>query len=268
MRERSVSVKTMSIPVIEANGLSKAFGPKIALRDVSFAIAAGEVLGVVGPNGAGKSTIVKIVTGLLESERGNILFHGEPVRNRFDEFRAAMGYVPEQTDLYGFLTGWEYVELVASLRGLGRSVFRRRAIALFDAFRLGEARMRPISGYSKGMRQRVALIAALIHNPSFLVLDEPFSGLDVSSVLLVRRLIQAIAQKGAAVFFSSPSLDHMEQVSTRLLILRDGQVLAAGQADEVRKRLGGMSLEAGFVRMADPSDIDSVALRVLEAIAE
>lgn len=251
-------------PVLRAERLGKAYGAKVAVRDVSFDIRAGMVLGVVGPNGAGKSTIVRMITGLTDPSHGRVLFHGAPISDKFEPFRQSLGYVPEQADVYGFLTGWQYVEMVCAMRGIGPRSFRPRALTLFESFRLSEARNQLMGGYSKGMRQRVVLIAALIHNPAFLVLDEPFSGLDTTSGLVLRRLIQLLAQLGKAIFFSSPSLEHLEQVSTDLLVLRSGAVIAAGSAEEVRNRSGGVSVLENLQQMADPVDTEKTARAIAE----
>ncbi|HZO57858.1 MAG TPA: ABC transporter ATP-binding protein [Bryobacteraceae bacterium] len=253
------------VPVLSAQRLGKEYGARTAVRDVSFDIHAGQVLGVLGPNGAGKSTIVRIITGLLDPSRGGVLFRGVPVAEQFEPFRQSLGYVPEQADVYGFLTGWEYVEMICTLRGLDRRDYRQRALTLFDNFQLAEARNQPMGAYSKGMRQRVVLIAALIHNPAFLVLDEPFSGLDVTSILVFRRLIELLAARGKAIFFSSPSLEHLEQVSTHLLVLRSGSVVASGTKDEVRMKHGGASLTENFQQLADPSDTEAIARWIMEA---
>lgn len=253
------------VPILQVQDLTKSYRAFTAVRHVSFDIQAGEVLGVLGPNGAGKSTIVKVVTGLLEPSHGTVLFRGHPIRNGLQEYRHSLGYVPEQPDLYGFLTGWEYIDLVAALRGLSGRTFRQRALTMFSGFNLSHARDLPISSYSKGMRQRVVLISALLHNPSFLVLDEPFSGLDVTSALVVRRVIELLSQAGKAILFSSPVLEQVDKVCTHLVVLRAGQVVSAGSADEMRARFAGLNLEAGFLQLTDQVDTDAVARTIVEA---
>ncbi|MBL8209818.1 MAG: ABC transporter ATP-binding protein [Bryobacterales bacterium] len=247
-------------PILHATHLSKSYGGVAALHDVSFAILPGQVLGVIGPNGAGKSTLVKIVTGLVEPSQGSVMFAGKPMRDQFAAFRQSLGYVPEQADLYPFLTGNEYIDLVVTLRDLDRSILRRRVPAMFEAFQLSGARQQRIGAYSKGMRQRLALIAALLHNPSFLVLDEPFSGLDVANGLVLRMLIGLLAERGKAIFFSSPSLEHLEQVSTHLLVLRSGRVIASGPAGEP----GSQKWES----VADTSGVSRAAAHIVEAMHE
>src|ERR1700730_2531850 len=232
--------------VLEARELAKRYGAFMAVRDVSFAIRPGEILGVLGPNGAGKSTIVKMVTGLLEPSRGAVLFKGERISQELSAFKHSLGYVPEQPDLYAFLTGWEYLDLVATLRGLNRRRFRDKASAMLESLTLYASRDAPIGSYSKGMRQRIVLISALMHDPELLVLDEPFSGLDVTSALVTRELVELLARQGKGILFSSPVLEQVEKLCTHLVVLKRGAVVGAGPIGEMQAGFAGQSLEAGF----------------------
>jgi ABC-2 type transport system ATP-binding protein len=257
----------MVAPVLEARSLGKRYGAVTAVHDISFAIEPGEILGVLGPNGAGKSTIVKMVTGLVEPTRGAVWFRGEPVAAGIDRFKHSLGYVPEQPDLYAFLTGWEYLELVATLRGLERQRFRERASAMLEGFTLYGSRDGLISSYSKGMRQRIVVIAALMHDPALLVLDEPFSGLDVTSALVLRHVIARLAEGGKAVFFSSPVLEQADRLCSHLTILNRGTVVAAGSMEEMRAGFGGRSLEEGFMQLTEQVDADRIAQDIVAAAA-
>jgi ABC-2 type transport system ATP-binding protein len=252
--------------VLEARELSKRYGAFPAVREVSFAIRAGEILGVLGPNGAGKSTIVKMVTGLLEPSNGTVLFHGERIGGDLSRFKHSLGYVPEQPDLYGFLTGWEYLDLVATLRGLPRRRFREKAAALLEGFALYASRDLPINSYSKGMRQRIVLIASLLHDPELLVLDEPFSGLDVTSVLVLRRVIELLAGQGKAVFFSSPVLEQLDLLCSHLVLLKKGSVVACGSIGEVRAGFNGLGLEAGVMQLTEQGDANRIAQDMVAAV--
>jgi ABC-2 type transport system ATP-binding protein len=253
--------------VLEARGLSKRYGAVTAVHETTFSIRAGEILGVLGPNGAGKSTIVKMITGLLEPSRGAVCFHGQPVAGDLHRFKQSLGYVPEQPDLYGFLTGWEYLELAATLRGLSRRVFRERACAMLQGFTLYGSRDGLISSYSKGMRQRIVVIAALMHDPELLVLDEPFSGLDVTSALVLRRVIARLADGGKAIFFSSPVLEQADRLCTHLTILRRGAVVASGTMEEMKAGFGGQGLEDGFMQLTEQVDVDRIAQEIISAVA-
>ena len=253
-------------PVLEARELSKRYSAVLAVRDVSLSIRPGEILGVLGPNGAGKSTIVKMVTGLLEPSRGQVLFHGERIGDDLSAFKRRLGYVPEQPDLYGFLTGWEYLDLVATLRGLPRRTFREKASAMLQGFTLYSSRDVPIGSYSKGMRQRVVLIAALMHDPELLVLDEPFSGLDVTSALVLRHVIARLASEGKAVFFSSPVLEQAEKLCSHLVVLKGGAVAGSGSMSEMHAGFAGLGLEAGFMQLTEQVDADRIAQNIVSAV--
>lgn len=246
--------------------MAKRYSAVTAVRDIGFSIRAGQTLGVLGPNGSGKSTIVKMVTGLLEPTRGAVLFHGERIEHRLTSFKRCLGYVPEQPDLYGFLTGWEYLDLVATMRGISQRRFGEKAAALLEGFSLYPHRDTPIASYSKGMRQRIVLIAALIDDPELLVLDEPFSGLDVSSALVVRQLIVMLAAQGKAIFFSSPVLEQVEKLCSHLLVLKQGSMVASGSIDEVRGGFAGLGLEAGFMQITEQVDAGRIAQNILSAV--
>ena len=254
-------------PILEARGLTKRYSSLTAVRDVNFAIRPGQILGLLGPNGAGKSTIVKIITGLLEPSSGVILFKGRRVGDDLTEYKRALGYVPEQPDLYGFLTGWEYLEMVATLRGLDRRTFRTKASAMLEGFTLYQSRDVPISSYSKGMRQRIVVISALLHNPEMLILDEPFSGLDATSALVLRLVVRLLAGRGKAVFFSSPVLEQADKLCTHLAMLKRGSVVASGSIGEMHQGFAGLDLEAGFMQLTEQVDADHVAENIAAAAA-
>jgi len=254
------------IPVLEGRDLTKRYGAATAVREVSFAIGPGEILGVLGPNGAGKSTIVKMVTGLLDPSAGSVLFQGKRIGYDLSGFKRSLGFVPEQPDLYGFLTGWEYLDLVATLRGLHRRRFREKASAMLEAFTLYASRDVPIHSYSKGMRQRIVLIAALMHDPELLVLDEPFAGLDVTSALVLRHVIGLLASQRKAVFFSSPVLEQVDQLCTHLVLLKKGSVVAAAPLAEMQAGFAGLGLEVGFMQLTEQGDADRIAREIVAAV--
>ena len=253
-------------PVLEVRALEKKYGAVPAVRGVSLSIRPGEILGVLGPNGAGKSTIVKMVTGLLDPTRGAVLFEGEPIAGDLAHYKRRMGYVPEQPDLYGFLTGWEYLDLVATMRGIPAPRFREKASAMLQGFRLFESRDVPIHSYSKGMRQRIVLMAAFLHDPAVLVLDEPFSGLDVTSVLVLRRVIERLADEGKAIFFSSPVLEQVDRLCSHLVVLNRGAVVASGSMEEMHAGFAGIGLEAGFMQLTEQVDTGQLAEEIVAAV--
>ena len=253
-------------PVLEARGLTKRYGASTAVRDVSFSIRCGQVLGVLGPNGSGKSTIVKMVTGLVDPSRGAVLFHGERIGQDLSRFKSSLGYVPEQPDLYGFLTGWEYLDLVATLRGVPARRFREKAAALLEGFSLYPHRDTPIHSYSKGMRQRIVIIAATLHDPELLVLDEPFSGLDVTSALVLRGVIELLAGQGKAILFSSPVMEQVDHLCSDLVLLKGGSVVAAAPIGEMQAGFGRLGLEAGFMQLTEQGDANRIAQEIVAAV--
>ena len=176
--------------MLELRNVHKRYSSIPAVEDVSFSARAGEVTGYLGPNGSGKSTTMKMITGLIGMSSGSILFQGVPIQDDLMAYKQRMGYVPEEPYLYTHLSGAEYLVMVGQLRNLIRKVASERIDGLLRSFMLYDDRHVPISAYSKGMRQKVLLAAALLHNPELVLLDEPFSGLDVGSALILRSLIE------------------------------------------------------------------------------
>lgn len=253
-------------PVLEADRLTKRYAGRPAVQEVSFAIRPGEVLGYLGPNGSGKSTTVKMLTGLLAPTSGHTLYRGRNVHDDLAAYKRILGYVPEESNLYTHLTGWEYLELVGTLRGLDRRRFTEKAEALLEDFTLHRHRHSPISSYSKGMRQRVMLIAALLHDPEILILDEPFSGLDVTFALVFRKVLRMLADAGKAVFFCSPVLEVVEKVCSHLIVLRHGAVVAYGRMEEIRNSTSLTALEDTFLRLTEQADADRIARNIVAAV--
>jgi ABC-2 type transport system ATP-binding protein len=252
--------------VLEARGLTKYYGSVPAVHAIDFTIEPGQVLGYLGPNGAGKSTTVKMLTGLLEPTHGQVLFNGTNIQQDLVEYRKHLGYVPEEANLYPYLTGYEYLELVGTLRGMEPSRMRGKIESFLELFSLFPHRHISLSSYSKGMRQRILLISALMDNPDVLILDEPLSGLDVTTALIFKNLIQALSAKGKTIFYCSHVLEVVEKVCSRLLILRKGQVIASGATEEVRQRIGQASLEGIFLHLVEDRDVTQVANHIAEAV--
>ena len=250
--------------MLELGGVSKLYSGVAAVRDVSFQARRGEVTGYLGPNGSGKSTTMKMIAGLIEPSLGRILFDGEPIQRDRMAHRRRLGYVPEEPHLYPHLSGAEYLEMVAQLRGMEERAARVRTEEFLRLLGLHADRFVPISSYSKGMRQKVLLISALLHNPELILLDEPFSGLDVGSALVLRSLIQALAGQGKVVLFSSHELDTVERVSARIVILHKGRVAASGSMAELRAGASLQKLEEIFSQLAVEEDTADVTARILE----
>jgi ABC-2 type transport system ATP-binding protein len=253
-------------PVLQATELTKHYASVAAVQDVSFSLLPGQVLGCLGPNGSGKSTTVKMLTGLLEPTRGKVLFCGEDIQKDLVSYRQQLGYVPEEPNLYPYLSGREYLEMVALLRGMSTTSLTRRIDALLELFAMYPHRHSSIASYSKGMRQRILLIAALMDDPCLLIFDEPLSGLDVTSALVLKNLIKSLGQRGRTIFYCSHVLEVVQQVCTHLMILRKGVVLACDTTESIHSDAQNSSLERTFMHLVDEVDTDRVTADIISAM--
>jgi ABC-2 type transport system ATP-binding protein len=224
------------------------------------------VTGYLGPNGSGKSTTMKMITGLIEMSAGHIFFEGKPIQEDLIAYKRRMGYVPEEPYLYTHLSGTEYLTMVAQLRDLPAKQAAQRIDSMLRLFSLHGDRHASISGYSKGMRQKILLIAALMHNPQLILLDEPFSGLDVASSLVLRSLIQELASRGKVVLFSSHELDTVERICSRVVILHHGKLVADDSIQRLRSLMELPTLEKIFSQLAVEQDTESMAREIADLI--
>jgi ABC-2 type transport system ATP-binding protein len=252
--------------MLEAKGLSKFYGSVPAVQNVTFSLEPGQILGYLGPNGSGKSTTVKVLTGLLEPSRGQVTYNGEDIHKDLVAYRKRLGYVPEDANLYPYLTGEEYLDMIGTLRSMPVSQKTARINSLLELFSLWPHRQIALGSYSKGMRQRILLITALMDNPDVLILDEPLSGLDVTSALIFKNLVQALSAKGKAVFFCSHVLEVVEKICSQLIMLRRGQVIAYGSTAEVRRSIGQSSLEGTFLQLVEDRDVMQIANDIVEVV--
>jgi ABC-2 type transport system ATP-binding protein len=253
--------------MVEAQRLTKCYSSIPAVEDVSFAIRPREILGYLGPNGSGKSTTVKMLTGLLEPTRGQVYFNGRSIREDLTGYKRRLGYVPEEPNLYPYLTGWEYLELVGLLRNIEKPLLTRKINEFLELFSLHAHRHSPVSSYSKGMRQRLLISAALLHDPDVLVFDEPLSGLDVGSALVFRKLLAALSATGKAILYSSHVLEVVEKVCTHVLVLHRGRVVAHESIEGIRRLSAKPSLEDVFTELTQQPDTDSIASAVVQVMA-
>jgi ABC-2 type transport system ATP-binding protein len=253
--------------MLRADGLTKWYGAIRAVSDVSFTVAPGEVLGYLGPNGSGKTTTVGMVLGLVEPSGGTVRFQGADIADDLVEYRRHVGYVPEQPHLYPYLSGFEYLELVADLRDMDARVSRRRIAALLEVLGLETFARAALSSYSKGMRQKVLIAAALIHDPSLLIFDEPVSGLDATSALIFRHLLTALAGAGKAVMYCSHELDAVEKACSRVMVLHHGSVVADDTVDRLRASLSQASLEGVFQQLVSDVDPERAASGIVDAMS-
>jgi len=252
--------------MLEIRSLTKRFGGVTAVENVSFTLKPGEILGYVGPNGAGKSTTVKMITGLLEPSEGQVRFEGRSVIEDLPGFQARIGYVPEEPYLYPHLSGREYLQLAGRLRGMPRAILEPKIDEFLRLFSLWDDRHCPVSAYSKGMRQKILLSAALVHNPDLLILDEPLSGLDVTTALVLRELLEGLAARGRMVLYSSHVLDVLEKICARVVILSKGRVVAHDSIANLREAMHASSLEGVFGHLTREQNHGAVADHILEVM--
>jgi len=253
--------------MLEAHHLVKRFFGITVVDDVSFSIHRGEVVGYLGPNGSGKTTTAKMLIGLIDTSSGAVRLDGGNAADDWIAFRRRLGYVPEEPHLYAFQSGREYLELVGRLRELPAAALDAKIGALLDLFGLADAAHQPIASYSKGMKQKVLIIAALLHDPDVLIFDEPDSGLDVTSTLILRHLVRALAQRGKAVLYSSHVLELVEKLCDRVILLHRGRVVADDSVTALQRLAANQSLEAVFRQLVLRDDPERTARDIADVVA-
>jgi ABC-2 type transport system ATP-binding protein len=254
--------------MLEARHLVKRFFGIAAVNDVSFEIRSGEVVGYLGPNGSGKSTTSKMLTGLLDTSAGAVLFENQSITRDPVGFRRRLGYVPEEPILYNFQSGIEYLQLVGRLRELKPRSLTRKIGALLQLFGLSHAADQDIGSYSKGMKQKLMLIAAVLHDPDLLILDEPDSGLDVTTTLVLRQLLIALASRGKAVLYSSHVLELVEKACSRVIVIHQGRVVADDTIEALQRLAQSSSLEEVFSQLVLRDDPERIAADIVDVVAE
>jgi ABC-2 type transport system ATP-binding protein len=252
--------------MLEARRLVKRFYGLTVVDHVSFAVHGGEVVGYLGPNGSGKTTTTRILTGLLEPSSGAVFFDGRETRLDPLEFRRRLGYVPEEPHLYPFLSGREHLQLVGRLREMPPASMDRKIDALLELFGLSDAKEQDIAAYSKGMKQKILVIAALLHDPDLLIFDEPDSGLDVTASLVLRHLVANLAARGKAILYTSHILDVVERLCTRVIVLHGGRVVADDSVNQLRTTLASSSLEQVFAHLVLRQDPERLAREIADVV--
>ena len=234
--------------MLEIKGLTKKYknADKNAIEDINLTIENGDIYGFIGPNGAGKSTTIKCLVGIHSFEKGSIMLDGLSIKDNPIEFKHQISYVPDNPDLYEFLTGMEYINFVSNVYDEDVSI--EDIINLAKKFNLENNLLEPIRTYSHGMKQKIALIGALIHKPKLIVLDEPFVGLDPKAAFDLKEIIKELCQNGMMVFFSSHVLEVVEKFCNKIAIIKNGQIVSSGLTDDVK---GDSSLEEAFLELYD-----------------
>jgi ABC-2 type transport system ATP-binding protein len=253
--------------MLEARHLVKRFFGVTVVDDASFVVRPGEVVGYLGPNGSGKTTTDRMLTGLLEPTAGTVLWSSGDISSDLIGFHQRLGYVPEEPHLYPFLSGREHLELVGRLRAMRLSLLERKIECLLELFGLREAAEQRIASYSKGMKQKILIIAALLHDPDVLILDEPDSGLDVTATLVLRHLVRMLAGQGKAVMYSSHVMDIVERVCTRVIVLDRGRVVADDSVERLRSLQANRSLEDVFAQLTLRTDPERTARDIADVVA-
>jgi len=252
--------------MIETDNLTKSFGPNVAVDRLCLRVEPGEILGFLGPNGAGKTTTVKMLTGMLSITSGSARVAGFDVAGEPLEVKRRLGHVPESGALYENLTAAEYLELVGCLHHLDPDTIRVRMQELFDLFGLAPARNQRMTGFSKGMCQKVTLSAALLHKPEVLFLDEPLNGLDANSAMIVKELLKKLAAQGKTVLFCSHILEVVERICTRIVIINGGKQIVEGTSEAIARAAGVGTLEEAFSRLTGVRDAGEVTSDFLAAL--
>ena len=254
-------------PIITLNNVWKSYGNTPVLKGIDLQVYPGQIIGYIGPNGAGKSTTVKILCGLISDFEGNVFINGINVKDDPIKVKSMIGYVPELAELYDVLTPREFLSFMGELYNLAPEVAERRMERMLTAFGLIGNIDQRIETFSKGMKQKVLITSGLLHNPEIIILDEPLSGLDANSVIIVKELISKLAKDGKTIFYCSHMMDVVEKVSDRIVLINDGHVIADGSFEELKQQQGDKSLEKIFAGLTSNDSINKAAEDMMNAFS-
>jgi ABC-2 type transport system ATP-binding protein len=258
----------MESPVISIKELRMSYGDKEVLKGINLDIYKGQIIGYIGPNGAGKSTTVKLMLGIVSGHSGSIEIFGKDISRGDISYKKKIGYVPELAELYDNLTAREYLTFIGELYGIDYETVDIKAKKLMKLFSIEEVYDSRISSFSKGMKQKVLIISSLLHNPDVLFLDEPLSGLDANSVMIVKEIMAGLAAQGKTIFYSSHIMDVVEKISSRIILINDGQVVADGTFEELKEKSKEGSLEEIFNQLTGFNRHKEIAEEFLSVVSE
>ncbi|HJW18738.1 MAG TPA: ABC transporter ATP-binding protein [Flavisolibacter sp.] len=253
-------------PVISIKNLFKNYGNKPVLKDINLEVYSGQVIGYIGPNGAGKSTTVKILCGLLTDYEGEVCVKGFDVKKDTLEVKKVIGYVPEMAELYDVLTPKEFLSFMGALYGINEQVCSERIQKIMSAFGLAVNIDQRMDSFSKGMKQKVLIASGLLHNPDVIILDEPLSGLDANSVIIIKEMISRLARDGKTIFYCSHMMDVVEKVSDRIVLIDEGRIIADGSFEELQLQQGNKSLEQIFANLTSKDSLSTTADELIKAL--
>jgi ABC-2 type transport system ATP-binding protein len=255
-------------PVIQITNLKKTYQngneKNQVLKGINLNINPGQIIGYIGPNGAGKSTTVKIMCGLLDSFSGEVLVNGTDIKKDPVKIKSQIGYIPESADIYDSITPYEFFSFIADMRGLNVAHTLDKAQNLLKHFEIENTAHQRVGSFSKGMKQKVLIISALLHEPEILFMDEPLSGLDANAVIKVKEMITQMANEGKTIFYSSHLMDIVEKVSNRIILINEGNIIADGTFDELKAANHDESLEKMFARLTGHEQTNAFNLTATE----
>jgi ABC-2 type transport system ATP-binding protein len=252
--------------MLELRGVTKKFSAFPVVNHVNFTVRPGEVLGYLGPNGAGKTTTIRMLAGLLEPTDGEIFYEGKNIKKDLYEYKKRLGYVPEQSEIYPHLSGFDYLLMVGRLRGIPECVLQDKIYEFLRLFDLKIDMDVAIGAYSKGMRQKILISAALLHNPDILLLDEPLSGLDVTTAMVIRDLVKRLAAEKKILIYSSHVLEVTEKICSNIIIIHKGNIVANDSVENLRNLMQLPSLVDIFNQLVFQEDTEAVARDIIEVM--
>lgn len=255
-------------PVITIRDLKLSYGTKEVLKGINLDVFPGQIIGYIGPNGAGKSTTVKALLGILNAYTGEIKVFGDDISKESINYKKKIGYVPETAEIYDSLTACEYLSFIGGLYGIDPETVDKKATKLMELFGIAGSYNSRISSYSKGMKQKLLIISSLLHNPDILFLDEPLSGLDANSVMVLKEILSKLAAEGKTIFYSSHIMEIVEKISHRILLIDKGQIIANGTFEELKEKCSEGSLEEIFNQLTGFNEHEKIADEFINVLRE